>query len=645
MNDCEYASYYELSYAKSIAISHREYLNERCSNRKLLIYGAGETAVSLRRYLSLNGINTEAFIDDAMSGQRIDETVVISTIDLVYFDQGSYFVILASDDENYGISRQKFLEVGLQEDLDFTYHTEIPGTNELFHYDVTLSFSRIRQKIPGFEVFGDESNIDAFRIVALGGSTTECSLFYVKGWVQYLYEYLRSRKIPVVIYGGGVSSYTSSQELLKLIRDVIPLKPDIVISYSGVNDLYSYPKQDEEERYQRPFITRFQVQFINQIIDRLTKEVGIPVVNAPSWNQLGHNTVFYGLRNEKTAAEFWVDNERMMYAICEMFGINFFGIYQPYRFNGCYKSTSLQEIIHHRRDLTCVPTVEGERRWGASVRKDHKRIVSEIKKYKYLYDFSEIFDDQTEVFYDTTHVYEKGNQIIATNILNRIESVLISKKPKKNGLVLKYNYVPLIDKTITGVTHENQIKGIDYYRNCVLSIAESNCLPKDKVMFGGYTWVVLYSNKDYSLVLSELPITVRDYHDTLVSTTWEECELRKWLNGEFLQQFNDEERKKILPAITQNHNNPQFQTDGGKTTTDYVFLLSYDDVTTFIKESELCESPLQASSWWWLRSPGIYSDRAMAVHVDGHIVIPGYYIKSYSLANGAGVRPAMLLKI
>ena len=41
----------------------------------------------------------------------------------------------------------------------------------------------------------------------------------------------------VVIFNGGIISYGVAQEFLKLSRDVLALKPDIVLSLSGVNDV------------------------------------------------------------------------------------------------------------------------------------------------------------------------------------------------------------------------------------------------------------------------------------------------------------------------------------------------------------------------------------------------------------------------
>lgn len=46
-----------------------------------------------------------------------------------------------------------------------------------------------------------------------------------------------------VVICGGVAGYRSSEELFKLIRDGFDFKPDIVLNYSGFNDLYlqEYP--------------------------------------------------------------------------------------------------------------------------------------------------------------------------------------------------------------------------------------------------------------------------------------------------------------------------------------------------------------------------------------------------------------------
>lgn len=647
LSDVEFAKRFEKKYPKSIAISHRDYLKERCEGKKIYIYGTGELAQELKNYLRINSLDVAAFLDDNID-TKIDNIQIFNPIEVLYQKEGSFFVILAKDDESYGISREKFLNIGLIEDIDFTYYTEIPGTNELFHYDVSLSFSRVRQKYQGFEVFGDESNQNAIRIVALGGSTTECSLFYVKGWVRFLVDYLHENGIPAVVYGGGVSSYTSSQELLKLIRDVIPLNPDIVISYSGVNDLYSFPKPEELQRYRRPFITRFQVQFINDILDRLTKEVGIPVVNAPSWNQKGHTTAYFGLQNDKSSAQFWIDNMRMMNRLCEEFGIKFYSFFQPFRFNGVYKSSRTQQIIHSRRDLTCIPEDEGQKRWGDSVKSEVEKIRRTIKDYDFIKDFSGIFNNETNVFYDTTHVYEKGNIIIAKNILETILPQLLQYKSGKAYSTLSSRLVEYKNQDKKLETKKEIVEAIDFTNlsDFNKSNFEHSGLTNNIVQFGDRHWYVLARNSNYALILCKDAVGKSNYHDSLCNITWKNSLIRRKLNNEFYNSFSKEDQSRIMPVLLHNNNNSEYESEGGNDTIDNIFLLSENELNIYLSNTNIQTAKLNEQPiWWWLRTPGIYSDRAMAVHEKGYSIGPGYYIRSFDDKAGSGVRPALLLKL
>ena len=38
----------------------------------------------------------------------------------------------------------------------------------------------------------------------------------------------------MTLWNGGISGYTSTQELIKLLRDVLGLNPDMIIVYDGV---------------------------------------------------------------------------------------------------------------------------------------------------------------------------------------------------------------------------------------------------------------------------------------------------------------------------------------------------------------------------------------------------------------------------
>ncbi len=58
----------------------------------------------------------------------------------------------------------------------------------------------------------------------------------VTNWTEWLEIILREKSYSVEVLAGGIQGYASSQELLKLIQDVLILRPDLVISFSGIND-------------------------------------------------------------------------------------------------------------------------------------------------------------------------------------------------------------------------------------------------------------------------------------------------------------------------------------------------------------------------------------------------------------------------
>jgi hypothetical protein len=97
-----------------------------------------------------------------------------------------------------------------------------------------------------------------------------------------------------------------------------------------------------------------------------------------------------------------------------------------------------------------------------------------------------------------------------------------------------------------------------------------------KIRFGEYDWYVLDRQDDRALILTEKVIDTRAYHDQEVEVTWETCDLRKYLNGEFYNSFGESDRARIIKVTKENNDNPWYGTNGGNPTTDGIFLLSID---------------------------------------------------------------------
>lgn len=198
----------------------------------------------------------------------------------------------------------------------------------------------------------------------------------------------------------------------------------------------------------------------------------------------------------------------------------------------------------------------------------------------------------------------------------------------------------------------------------------------DKLVFGEYKWRIIDLKEDKALILTEDIIELRDYHNKSTDITWKDCELRKYLNGDFYDKFSDEDQERIIKTINTNPGNLWYKADGGEDTIDKIFILSLEDVvrTYFGNSSRLLDNPgqnqrywfqrkdennikrratfLNSVWWWWVRTPGKNNRVAVYIHGDGNIGIQGNGVSKrntnviHPLANDnrGGVRPALWIK-
>ena len=176
-------------------------------------------------------------------------------------------------------------------------------------------------------------------------------------------------------------------------------------------------------------------------------------------------------------------------------------------------------------------------------------------------------------------------------------------------------------------------------------------------------WRVLAKENSRVLVISDKALDCQPYNSSYTEeVTWENCSLRKWLNGTFLNKaFSTEEQAQIQNTTVSADNNPQYSTNPGNATTDKVFLLSINEVEKYFNSdearkcaptayakaqgastSDTCKTPSGAATcWWWLRSPGDDQSSAAYVYFGGDVFELGNYVYSVLTA----VRPAMWITI
>ena len=124
------------------------------------------------------------------------------------------------------------------------------------------------------------------------------------------------------------------------------------------------------------------------------------------------------------------------------------------------------------------------------------------------------------------------------------------------------------------------------------------------------------------LLEDEMPLDESDKND------WRTSSLRKYLNGEYLEQFN---RGGLLPFVSDLTSDDGMKNYG--TAEDYVFLLSCDLYRKYR------ESVPRFNNWWWTLTPltcnPSHAYNARIVHDSGEL-------SSYSAYYGYGVAPACL---
>jgi serine/threonine protein phosphatase PrpC len=185
----------------------------------------------------------------------------------------------------------------------------------------------------------------------------------------------------------------------------------------------------------------------------------------------------------------------------------------------------------------------------------------------------------------------------------------------------------------------------------------------DITEFGHYKWKLLQVEEQKRLLLiTEHIIENKAFsNDMTKPVSWSNCDLRKYLNDEFLNGFNEDEKSRIGEYSLKNESNPWFGTSAGKHTCDKIFVLSLEELVKYFGDSgqlkdknphnrnhidddynykRVCTLNGTISSWW-LRSPGSTPSTFAIVKPEGRISLHGALVKE----DNIGIRPALWMKI
>ena len=266
-------------------------------------------------------------------------------------------------------------------------------------YDPLLGFAKQTNDIPGYDIWPTDANFSGpnLKIMISGGSTSTWPLGV---WSKLLGKKLTGTGYATIIFNGGVEGYSSSQELIKSMRDMPAIKPDYLISLSGINDLgklHCLPNH--------PFVHRYQSHVSDYIVDANEAFSG--------WN--------CGLPYSESSSETWLRNVTNMYNLASALGIPFLACLQPTMVYGNY--APMEEELE-----LLSPFAERVLDTGKSYTQEacefydnvRSKLNSYPETYHFILDLSHLFENKSALYRDYRHQNEKGDEIIASAIHDAI---------------------------------------------------------------------------------------------------------------------------------------------------------------------------------------------------------------------------------
>jgi len=295
------------------------------------------------------------------------------------------FLVLA----RYGFSEMLFFSVA-------------PHKAQMMDYDSRLGWKHFESDFQdgGYRTVNDcivftsglPETTNPLIIGILGGSTTD-NISYEHNWPFQLSLKLDSLGFNHVIYNCGVGGYNTNQELLKLKRDLLPLNPDIVISYSGVNEC----------QFANPVNFRGAP---TSIFPNLGKLLSFLISYEETLKVLDTKPTDYPSSYDGVAFN-WFGNLMKMRTLCMSDSVDFIAVLQPALGVGKYdySPSEYSRRYEYYEDFYQYATPYSMR-------------------HQFILDFTNIFENHTNVYTDDCHVREFANRIIAERIIEHLDTTV-----------------------------------------------------------------------------------------------------------------------------------------------------------------------------------------------------------------------------
>lgn len=376
-------------------------------DKKIYIYGIGHIERAMAGYLELMDFDVRGFLTDSAEEEGKEGKYSVKYIEKVLYE--SDFIIWIYDESK----AEKLRQLGLKYFKDYICHMYITDITirKKNVLDINLGYNFLLQsEYPGFVVYGNERKED-YKIVILGNSTTDGTLYSFKSWPQLLYEKIEEN---ITVYNGGTYAYNSGQEVIKLMRDALLLNPNMIIVYDGFCDMYcmdEYP---------------YSAGYLRKIFKCVSKGIEAPGGVYPEEIT---DIVCSGIASRRKRFDNWLSNIRTMFAVARERNICFFSFCQP------TLSSKRGKTVREKNMLLSARSDQIDFQVNQSFRQYIERAPCVPA---YIQDLSDIFDNKPDIYMDICHVCEEGNRIISNKIMEAILPA-IKGENKYSGLLWREN--------------------------------------------------------------------------------------------------------------------------------------------------------------------------------------------------------------
>lgn len=236
------------------------------------------------------------------------------------------------------------------------------------------------------------------RLMTIGNST---SLWPYYPWSLELGELLTTDQRSIEVWHGAGKGNTSSQELMRVLRDAPVIKPDLIVSLSGICDI-GYLLNDAKH----PHLHKYARRVLDFAVD-----AGVVTRN-----------LFFGPADDASPAQVWCRNQRFARVLADEQGVRLMTFLQPVQGYGSYTQTDEEKALFAQKAKVVLRAAE--KPYGECVTEFYTEVkaimAARPADFDHVIDFTEAFADCTEAYKDHRHQSPKG----VTHLAKKMHSIV-----------------------------------------------------------------------------------------------------------------------------------------------------------------------------------------------------------------------------